>query len=313
MNTPSTSFFELYYCRPQHGGDVDIPVFKCHAAFGPRQDHRADHKVRDRWSLHDELDFHFDWIWDNASVSLKDYWVDFSRGTDLAIRQAGVSNIYYDEKLSKERILRLIQRPGNKSLWIKGISLRSFFQFGDLFDAIREVCFRGDVDVKVLLIDPECEQAKLRSFREYLINHPGAGLEEFVDRARTGERLHIDTTQSMAQIELLNAELVARGRTASFRPRLYHSGPDAFALITDDTALVEQYHFGKITPDVAGRHILGGDVPVIEYAKIEIPADGNPLKDPYRLFRDHFRYVYDWCARDFLRPERVSTREAAAP
>jgi hypothetical protein len=69
-------------------------------------------------------------------------------------------------------------------------------------------------------------------------------------------------------------------------------------MLTDSSALVEQYHYGKIKPaedDTMGRKILGGDVPVIEYER-QAPRK-NPLKDPYRIFEDHFRFVFDFSKR----------------
>jgi hypothetical protein len=62
-------------------------------------------------------------------------------------------------------------------------------------------------------------------------------------------------------------------------------------LICDDCALVEQYHYGKIRQGdeaAIGRN-LGGDVPLVEYAKFE---SSDPLKNPYLIFADHFTYAF---------------------
>ena len=187
----------------------------------------------------------------------------------------------------------MIKSPKNKRIWIKGISLHSYFQHGELFDALYAAVIRG-VEVKVLLIDPDGDQAKTRSFREFQIDRPGASWESFNDDERKKQRLYRDTGESIQHIKMLMQEIDAIKAGAKFEARLFSSAPEAFIMLTDNSVLIEQYHYGKIRPlnsesMMLGR-ILAGDVPLAEY--VQQTPERNPLKDPYRIFEDHFRFVF---------------------
>jgi hypothetical protein len=283
--TPSISFAQQYHFRPSHSG-MNIPVLRYHE----RQ--RLENEDR---SLHEELRFHFERLWDKCSISLDDYIGGFSRGIELGVYEAGIVNIFYDQALTRNRILHLISASKYR-LWIKGISLRSFFQYGDLFDALVKAVIRG-VEVRVLLIDPDREQAKMRSFRELRMARGDADWDSFTEEELRQQRLYRETTESIAHISRFIGELrqlPPNPAHGSFEARLFASSPEAFVMLTDSAALVEQYHYGKIKPaegDSMGG-ILGGDVPVLEYGR-QTPGK-NPLKAPYRIFEDHFRFVFEF-------------------
>ncbi len=280
--TPYAAFVQPYHFRPRHSKSR-IPIIKYHNSG------ELD-------CVHQELNFHFQWIWNNAAVPLKDHMIMNCIGVDDAIREANINNIYYNTDESKTRIIKMIQKT-DKILWIKGISLHSFFTHGDLYDALSNAC-RRKVDVKVLLINPNSHQAVLRSFREYLISHPNSQLSNYDDSARKSERLYMDTINS---INFINIQLMRRiGYKTKFNVKLYESSPESFTLITDGEVLVEQYHYGKIIdrltenqPDV----ILGGDVPVLEYQKMPDDKMHDKRRDPYKLFKDNFDYTFKYCSK----------------
>ncbi|MDY0357735.1 MAG: hypothetical protein RBR19_17765 [Sedimentisphaerales bacterium] len=285
--TPCTAFVQQYYFRPRHR-DVNVSIPVAQYSNKPCCDTHPH-------SIHEELRFHFDWIWDNASVSLKKYVDEHCMGIGAAVNEAGITNIYYDSDLSRQRILHLIRQPDNKRLWIKGISLRSFFRWGDLFDALTTVARRPDIDLRILLINPDSEQANMRSFREFAMTGSPMTFDGFDDDARRDQRLYKDTVESINQVRGFLQECRQREEKVEMRVKLFRSATEAFLLITDDSVLVEQYHYGKIGPGLDGetsRKILGGDVPLIEYSRREKSGD-NILKDPYRIFSDHFEFVFD--------------------
>jgi len=291
--TPSFAFVQQYYFRPSHRADINIPIIKYYNK--PKIESQP-------YSIHDELAFHFDWLWSHASISLSKYIDECSQGTALAMMNSGIDNIFYDFNLSRKRIIHLISDPENTTLWIKGISLRSFFQYGDLYDVIAKASKRENLDIKILLIDPDCEQAKIRSFREFLMTNPSAKPEEFREEARKAQRLYKDTTESITLIRAFLKELSLDNQTLRFKVKLFSSAPEAFMLITDKSALVEQYHYGKIRPvstEEFSSKILGGDIPVLEYEKLPSSKSSSTIKDPYRIFRDHFQFVFDYFAIDF--------------
>ncbi len=287
VRTSAVSFLQQYYFRPTHLQSIPIPVFRA----GARAAHHGNGS-----SLHDELGFHFDWIWKHASIGLDDYLDGECHGHDHTAHRARIRNIYYDAGTSRKRILHLIRDPSNRRIWIKGISLRSFFRpDSELCAAIIEACRRRKTDVRILVIDPDSEQAKLRSFREHLIHAPrGARLEGFTPHDREHQRLYKETQETIEQIQFLCGELAKLSIPASFRAQAFSSAPEAFVFLTDTAAIVEQYHYGKIgreDGDVLG--VLGGDVPVVEYEAF----GASHVQDPYRIFEDHFKFVYDHCSR----------------
>jgi hypothetical protein len=277
--TPSVSFVEQYYFRPRHGGSINIPVLQCHSVTG----HSGTP------CLHEELESHFDWIWNNASVSLCDWITQFKRSGDRAMSAVGIERIFYDSTIRRQRILSLLKNQENTTIWIKGITLHAFFEYGDLFDALCDACER-DTDIRILLIDPACEQARVRSFREFLIHNPESKQADFDKTSQERQPLFRDTNESIETIQDLLHRL---GDEDGLKAKMFHSGPEAFMLLTDKAVLVEQYHFGKL--DV-GKGILGGEIPLIEYLQMDAPAD--PLNYPYGLFKNHFEFVWKHCSSE---------------
>lgn len=283
--TPHTAFVQPYHFRPRHSRSR-IPTIKYHNSG------ETD-------CMHQELGFHFDWIWNNASVTLDDHLNRSCIGIDDAVRDSRIANMYYDYDESRARIIRLMEET-NRILWIKGISLHSYFTFtrDELFRTVVDAYERG-VDVRILLINPNCEQAKLRSFREYLMSHPNSRIELFDERARQSERLFTDTTGVINFIKLQLRRRIKPG--TELNVRLYHSGPECFTLVTDHSVLVEQYHYGKIVDSADETQpglILGGDIPVLEYAKVPEDQLVDRKKNPYQLFKDSFDYVFNHCSID---------------
>ena len=304
--TGASAFVQQYYFRPSHEGGINIPVYRFSATSS--EGDSAE-------SMHRELGFHFEWIWQEASVSLKEWLKGFSRGSDSALRDARIVNVFYDRKDCRERMLRLI-RCANERVWLKGISLISFFKRdSDLYDAIFEACSRG-LDVRVLLLDPNCNQAKYRSLREFQLSRPGTTLDGFTDEERRRQKLYRETTDAMDFIsgECI-PELEKHHPGHRLQARLYDCAPEAFILLVDDKALVEQYNYGKnVRQENAGhgRKVLGGDVPVFEFEK----APGGASEDPFEIFRDHYEFAFEFCARSFdkavVRPDATLVEQAPA-
>ena len=280
--TPNISFIQQYYFRPSHGANVDIPLVK------------YEHKESLLGcSVHDELKFHFNWIWTHASVSIDEYLSCHVRGVFPGIHDANIEQISYDADINKKRLIELINKTKNV-LWIKGITLKSIFQYdGEIVEAISNLYNNKDVnvDIKVLILDPLCDQAKYRSFREYLLIKPGGKIKDFTDEIRKQQRLYKDVNVSVESIE--SHFQGKEGGGSKFQVKEFQSAPEAFILITDDVAVVEQYHYGKIRP--SNRKILAGDIPMIEYKRKD---DNIDVRNPYAIFRDHFEFVFKNCAED---------------
>src|SRR6185436_9234574 len=162
VQTDFVSYVQQYHFWPQYNPDLNIPVI--------RYQGRSSSDTQGR-SMHDELSFHFDYLWKHCSVNIPEFLEEAARGYDTAVREASIENICYDDPaLCKKRILHLMD-GAKERLYLKGITLRTFFSDGELFDKFCEVAVKDGIEVRVLLADPECEQAKIRSFREYLLKN----------------------------------------------------------------------------------------------------------------------------------------------
>lgn len=288
FRTNFVSFVQQYYFRPIHESGLKIPIAKYTKSDEP-----------DRSSVHDELEEHFNWIWNNASITIEDYYVKHIRGPFNAIKDASITNIYYKNQEDRRKRIEYLVSESKNILWIKGISLKSFFQLdSDLYYALRKTCKKKDIDVRILLIDPSCEQARIRSFREYLLTHENCSLADFKVGKLEKQRLHRETNDSIDSIRNDLLPSLPPDCSSSLKVGLYSSAPEAFLLLTDEAVLVEQYHYGLIISGAAHRRILGGNVPLTEYKK----EDANI----YQIYKDHFEYVYTYWTKliETSSPER---------
>ncbi len=72
-------------------------------------------------------------------------------------------------------------------------------------------------------------------------------------------------------------------------------------MMSDESVLVEQYHYGKVS-ELVGTEILGRDMPIHEYKRYEHIHDCIDIDDPstplqtYTLMKSHFEFVFEKCA-----------------
>jgi hypothetical protein len=274
--------------------DMPVPVFKCMTDPSKDRDDQIAHQLNE----------HFDLIWDRSSVSLKDFRHNNIFGVDRGLRQAGGVNVFLQKADSRQRILQMLQNA-ESDVWVQGISLQSFFTAGDLYKALIGLILKGKVRIRVLLIDPECEQAKLRAFRERLFVAKDETLDSFIasDRIKVST-LFRDTTSSINEIcDFMEHLVLEQGANPGWKHnilvRKYSSAPACFVLRVDDRVLVEQYHYGKSTHtdqpqmDVA---ILGKEMPVFEFTSVtdDLFDDSPEVQErkPFRLLEDHFRFAF---------------------
>ena len=287
--TQDISFAQHYYMRPADNPDINIPVIR----------YEKD-ELKNENSIHSELGFHFDFLWDNASVPIEEYLNEHYRGTNKGILMANIRQISYSSDLNKDRFISHINNTKN-ILYIKGVTLKSFFAINNnaLFSSIEEAVKRN-VKIRVLILDPTCEQALYRSYREYLI--PPGGKKSFDAFKKTNEvyrqRLYTDFEITKNSIGSYFSGI------DNFQARCYKCSTEAFLLITDDVAMVEQYHYGKIYSKNVKSLVLSGSVPMIEYynpATKPTPLK-NPsgAKNPYGILLNHFNHVFDNYSEDLV-------------
>jgi hypothetical protein len=225
-------------------------------------------------------------------------------GIDKGAYASSIVNIFTDQAKAERRMLHLINSAKHR-IYIQGISLRSFFgRQQNLYEALFQVAARDHgLTVKILLLNHDSDQAVIRSYREYLIDHSDDDDVLSLVKYRENPSYHKNsdlyrhTEKSIENI----AFMVRRLHTGKVICKLYDATPGNFLLIVDDAALVEQYHYGKIpregyTPNTYSP-VLGKDMPLVEYSAMSPRLfSRDPLKDPYRLLRDHFEFVFDHCS-----------------
>jgi hypothetical protein len=264
--------------------------------------------------LQHQLNEHFDWIWNQASISLDEFRNQNILGVDKGMRQSAAINVFLDRSESRKRIEQMLKHA-KKDVWIQGISLQSFFSPGPLFTEIVNLISEGVVRVHVLLIDPESEQAKLRSFRERLFVDSSLSFETYLGSELHKEsRLFADTAQSIKDITNLMDHLVkSKGLDPRWQHRLrvrkYVSAPACFLLKVDENVVVEQYHYGKAQREGHSEMnvaILGKEMPVFEFKKgsddLYETSDEVRQRQPFLLLQDHFLFAFE-NAKDVLSKE----------
>lgn len=295
VQTNLVSYVQPYYFWGSRSYDERMPLFQCPSST----------------NLYDGLRDHFEFIWNQASIEPDELVLEHCVGTDNAVQQLRVRNIFVDPDDARKRILYLLEHT-RSTLCIKGISLHSFFDAdGQLYWRLKKLVERG-VRVKLLLLDPECEQAKYRAFREWLIEQGETALpyEEWSKDSRylKDSNLWKDTRMSIRGIRSLSNA----GAQAQIEAHLYGCSPSCFVLIADDrAALLEQYHYGKLqeSAEETGRSsvILGKDMALYEFERpithgreddVKLDSDDSGVtRDTFALLQDDFDFVFTKCSQ----------------
>lgn len=301
--TDMASYVQQYYFWSSRMDNKSFPVFKFQNVHS------------DGASLHLELEQHFNWIWDKASIGLADYHDQWSLGADKGISQAGIVNVYTDPDEALMRMRSLLLKAKAK-VSIQGISLHSFlnrYANVSLYQALSELTKRTEVDIDILFLDENSDQAKFRAYREYSFDHPSVSRAQYFaggDQAHQASTLFRETKAAQAALETMVREIAER-KEAGWKPKLragcYDSAPYCFLLRVDDTVLVEQYHYGKLPDDRSGaRVVLGKDLPLAEYIRDPSDLFEQTKKTPFALLLNHFEFalaeakplaVEDWAAK----------------
>ena len=290
--TDSVAYVQPYYFQRSNKvrrGEPPFPFVRCEG--------------RD---LLDDFRNHFDLIWDFAAVTAEAYRYGNAVGTDQGAASAAVVSIFSSPQMAARRMQWMIRDAAEKAcardeahpdagrLWVQGNSLDSFFGAREtgLYDAVRHAVTCG-ADTRVLLLHPYSTQAYYRSYRECLLSQRSKGLS-FSDYCNSGKheqsRLVQDTAQTIRQILELHESY------ANIEVQLYSTPPFCFLLLTNDRAMVEQYHLGKHDPRDAqiDSRILGKDMPIVEYRREPLgPLKFRPNRSPYALLASHFEFLWD--------------------
>lgn len=306
--TDKCCFVQQYYCWSSRDAQNAIPVLRFEPLVRMLKAQSADDSSLGK-DMHAEMEKHFDWIWKQGSFDVEDLAEARIVGYDMGLCQAAAINVYMSFDASRERIVQLLKgvRPDD-TVDVLGISLRSFFADPNpIAGAFRDVLQNPAVTVRILCIDPEGEQATLRSYREALLEDPSLAYDSYCNEGHhQRSKLFRDTTGIIEQLKKLRHD-DTQGPNPSDPPTAfnqlgmykckfsawkYKCAPACFMLRVNDVVLFEPYCYGKKDP-TATRLVLSGDMPLFEFHReirdktFEIAENRNP----WALLNDHFDFV----------------------
>jgi hypothetical protein len=238
---------------------------------------------------------HFDALWDTDSVPGEELLSHKAIGTDQGIGESGILNIYTSRESAQARIGWLVENA-RRRVWIQGVSLSHHLN-PPLEKEMLGLLARS-LDTRILILDPDSEQAVRKSYRDYLLDQDGDAVIDYDTYARDA-RLHKASQvygrlrHSLQWFESLSAKATA----GNFHVRQYACAPTSYILIADDHALVEQFHYGKPVDaegSIEAQLQLAREMPLIEYGK---PGSklfaAQPWLNPLAVVEDHFSQVYE--------------------
>jgi len=298
------TFVQHYHFWKRRLSKTPIPVFHYKKRENPRE----------ATCIHREMEQHFNFIWDHASISLDRLETSAgtaphflplpTRGLEWGAHGSGMDNAFIDRRRPAVRMQEEIER--SKRIWIQGITLKAFFDGSDIANALRaRIRNQADgEDIRIMLLDPDCEQAKVRAYREFLLNSvQKIRLEEFTRDHYEKSKLRRDLLDTQERIEEIER---VSGRTGMMKK--YGTAPHMFVLIGDGAVFVEQYTYGKLAAQNPDKElILGSDMPLIEYGRKidpiymrilkDIRSEGNEAAEqlrpqPFPLLVDHFEWAW---------------------
>ncbi|MBU1053284.1 MAG: hypothetical protein KKC46_05575 [Proteobacteria bacterium] len=300
LRTDNACYVQPYHFWHRRHDATPIPILRYR-----RISQSAETKVYD---MHAEMLKHFEWVWKWASIPVADFLHNHAVGIDTRMNRCGAMNVYIDSDKAWQRITRLL-RNAKEHVEIQGITLHSFFRSDRIIvpdHPIRKLIEDDKVKINVLLLDHsyESDQARYRSYREYLLTHPSISLGEYTQEMHENSRLFRDTEETLVAIKNLIADFKkVKGKDwqTSIEMRKYNSAPVAFVLRVDGTILVEQYQYGKpmVNREIHGRDIiLGRDMPLMEFRSLDdhsLTGLTEPAYDrsPFLLLEDHLSFVWN--------------------
>jgi hypothetical protein len=307
--TDSVCYVQQYHFWSKRERSTPIPVLK----------YRREVEAGQLYQMHAEMEAHFDWIWDKASIDITQFSEQGALGIEAGMYQSSAVNVYMNPKNALDRMLFLLSHAKER-VAIQGISLLSFCKTGDLLQALTSLIEGGEVKIRMLFIDPECEQARFRSYREERFGHSNLPWDRYqqIDSFHQSSDLFKDTNRAIQRLGDM-ARSAAREAAPEWQLKLeiglYRSAPHCFILQVDDSILVEQYHYGKIIPypNKGTAAILGKDMPVVEYVNRSPDLYAEmPLRRPFSLLTDHFEFAWELARKiNVIDDEPLSAAAAA--
>jgi len=200
---------------------------------------------------------------------------------------AHVRMFYSERKNAMHDMARAIQ-GAQEFVYVMGVSCKEFFfEETECHTALYDAFVNRELDIKVLILDWQCDEAFERSKRE---ESPVFEIKGVDDSAYRQSSMFFDTMKSRNAIigEYLPQTTPRDGRPSA-RSRIackLYKDISLFLVITDKVAFMEPYHFGERRENVQGLRKMAELVPLIEFEK-------TAKVGPHDQFKGHFEYVFN--------------------
>ena len=176
-----------------------------------------------------------------------------------AMIQSDILRIYSSRSETCDAISKAIKEPSSTEIRLMGISLNDFIReeetkLGKAWEYLTKLATKAQEDkeeedhksimIRILIIDPNCLGAQLRSISE------SQGKLTMVGRLDSDVRNAIDGIE--------NLQKVARNKSVNFECRIYRLPPIMFLCHVNSRCYVQQYHFWT-------ARLKGTPIPILEY------------------------------------------------
>ena len=189
-----------------------------------------------------------------------------SIGLDAGISKSQIRNIIGNGEQARRRMSSVLENA-KKCVWIQGNSYVLSSQPTATLALYDTGYKQSRIDVKVLVIDVDGEQALWRAFREELLVNPAQTFQGFTSSNLKHSHLATHRRETIRRLKELVAISLANDQSPSVELRSYSTAPAYFLLRVDDCIFVEQYHYGHRQDAAGNPEILGTDMPLVEYSK----------------------------------------------
>ncbi|MBI1765272.1 MAG: hypothetical protein HYR56_27985, partial [Acidobacteria bacterium] len=220
-----------------------------------------------------------------------------------AMDRCGLIRVYPTRIEASEDMRKDITNPANSKMMLIGISLNDFVQgidhtLREAWETIQAYILgtkriddpKQGLDIRILIIDPKCLGAKLRSKAE----------SESV--SALAFRLETDVRAAAEALHRLEAEAAKNSSTTGvkFECRLYRLPPIMFLCWIDSICYAQQYHFWS-------KRDNRTPIPVFKYRRLD--ASAYPY---HKEMENHFEWIWKNASikvSDYLETEVVGTDE----
>lgn len=263
-------FVKQYYYR-DYRKDVSIPLIK-YSGDSPQ---------------YGDFLYSYNVIWENADPGK--YFVH-RVGTALSIEKARIKNVFRidQRRFLSDRVIECIASAGEgDTVSILAISGKFYVSYINAYETLCRIATSDEqgrkAKVRFALVNPVSKEAILRAVADK------SPKDDFRDKLFSWSwNEHRASTLYTDVHETINALTTGIRQACSFELRLYSCSIPCSLLITPDSAIVEQYLYGRSKKFRRGL-VLGGEYPVFEY---QMRGDEAEEKTEQEIINSTFEVIW---------------------